>query len=438
MKKLTFLFFIMSIILLAAPHSSLAKDDLQQMIDALHNGDILELEDKTYEGNITINKSIELIGKEGTVISGDGSGNVISIEAPNVKIRNMTVLGSSMNRNSSEEYAGIKVYSNHNVIDSVTIKHSFHGIYLSQAHHNLIENSLITGLGKGEIANQGNGLHIYYANDNILQNNVVKGSRDGMFFDYANRNEILYNSISETRYGLHYMYSDDNFFEGNTFTMNTGGAAIMHSNGIKLEQNEFIFNYGHKSFGLLLLSSRDTIIQDNTFFLNQRGLYIDQATGSLVKNNRIIKNQIGIEIWASSNEQIFTLNEINENTIPVASLGGEGRNSWSENGIGNNWGRSFPMIDLDQDGIGDEEVRYQSSLHQLIEDQELVYLFLQSPAIAVYEKLNQFLHKEKTMFIDPYPLVTKHERKQASLILIGVLAISSNLYIYRHYKKRLL
>lgn len=151
MKKLTFLFFIMSIILLAAPHSSLAKDDLQQMIDALHNGDILELEDKTYEGNITINKSIELIGKEGTVISGDGSGNVISIEAPNVKIRNMTVLGSSMNRNSSEEYAGIKVYSNHNVIDSVTIKHSFHGIYLSQAHHNLIENSLITGLGKGRL-----------------------------------------------------------------------------------------------------------------------------------------------------------------------------------------------------------------------------------------------------------------------------------------------
>lgn len=438
MKKLTFLFFIMSIILLSAPRASLAEDDLQQMIDALHDGDTLELEDKTYEGNIIIKKSIELIGKKGTVIRGDESGNVISIEAPHVKIRNMTVSGSSMNRNSSEEYAGIKIYSNHNVIDSVTIKHSFHGIYLSQAHHNRIENSHITGLGKGEIANQGNGLHIYYANDNILQNNVIKGSRDGMFFDYANRNEILYNSISETRYGLHYMYSDDNVFEGNTFTMNTGGAAIMHSNGIKLEQNEFVFNYGHKSFGLLLLSSRDTLIQNNTFFLNQRGLYIDQATGSLVKNNRIIKNQVGIELWASSNEQIFTLNEINENTIPVASLGGEGRNSWSENGIGNNWGRSFPMIDLDQDGIGDEEVRYQSSLHQLIEDQELVYLFLQSPAIAVYEKLNQFLHKEKTMFTDPYPLVTKHERKQASLILIGVLAISSGLYIYRRYKKRLL
>lgn len=434
MKKLTFLFFIITMSLMAVPQVGSAANDLQQMIDLLEDGDRLQLENKTYEGNITIDKSIEVIGQKNTVIKGNGTGNVISIHAPNVTIRNIAVTGGSMNRNSSEEYAGIKLYSDHNVIDGVIIKHSFHGIYLSQSHHNIIENSQVTGVGKGEIAGQGNGLHIYYSNDNLLKNNIVKGSRDGMFFDYANENEIVDNTISNTRYGLHYMYSDDNFFKGNTFTMNTGGAAIMHSNGIRLEKNRFIFNFGHKSFGLLLLSSRDTTILDNTFSLNQRGLYIDQATGSVIKHNQILKNQIGIELWASSNEQIFSLNEIEENTIPVASLGGEGRNSWSENGIGNHWGKSFPMLDLNQDGIGDESIVYQSSLHELIEDQELVYLFLKSPAIAIYEKMNQFFHKEKTMFTDPYPIVQEHESKMSWVILVGALLIAAYLY----QKKKLL
>jgi nitrous oxidase accessory protein len=422
MKKLTCLFFMMPAIFLALPNNSLASENLQQVIDSLEAGETLLLENKTYEGNITINKPIEIIGQKETVIKGDRTGNVISVRSPNVKIRNVTVTDSSLNRNSSEEYAAIKVYTDHNLIENITIKHSFHGIYLSQAHYNIVQDCQITGLGKGQIANQGNGLHVYYSNDNVLKNNTVKKTRDGMFLDYANHNEITNNTISETRYGLHYMYSDKNSFEGNTFTFNTGGAAIMHSNEITLRGNQFIFNYGHKSFGLLLLSSRDTTIENNTFFLNQRGLYIDQSTNSFIRNNHIIKNQVGVELWASSSNQVFTLNEIDENTIPVASLGGQGNTSWSDGGKGNNWGAAFPVLDLDQNGIGDQSVIYQSSLYELIEEQELTYLFLKSPAIAVYEKMNQFFHKKKTMFEDPYPIF-KNEGVNLALLWVSLFGI---------------
>ena len=229
-----------------------------------------------------------------------------------------------------------------------------------------------------------------------------------MFYDHADNNTILKNHLSNTRYGLHYMYSNNNTFKENTFTMNKGGAAIMESHGNNLEQNDFIFNYGHKSFGLLLLSSYDTTISDNTFSLNQRGLYIDQSTNNVIKNNRIIKNQIGVELWASSNEQTFTENEIEENTIPVFTLGGQGRNNWSSEGKGNYWGKDFPVLDLNQDKVGDQSITYQSSLSQLIEDQELTYLFLKSPAIAVYEKIIQFFSQPNTMFEDPSPLVKEN------------------------------
>lgn len=425
MKQNLLTLLMMSFILIALPQKIAAAENLQAIIDSLEEGAVLHLDDQTYEGNLVIEKSIKIVGAKHTVIKGDGTGNVISVKAPNVSLHNLTVTNSSMNRNSAEEYAAIKLYKNGNIVDTITITDSFHGIYLSQSHHNKIQNCTITGLGYGQIAKQGNGLHIYYSNDNLLKNNEVKGTRDGMYFEYANNNQIFDNTLSESRYGLHFMYSNDNHFKRNTFTFNTGGAAIMESSGNRLKDNQFIFNYGHKSFGLFLLSANETLIEGNTFLLNQRGLYVDQSTNNLFKNNTIINNQIGVELWASSNKQTFTLNKIHDNTIPVFALGGQGDNHWSTDQKGNNWGAAFPMLDLNQDGVGDEAITYYSSLHELIENQELTYLFLKSPAITVYEKINQYFNQSKTMFEDPAPLVDKEHQTFHWLWLILVLAAAA-------------
>ncbi|HEY2421786.1 MAG TPA: nitrous oxide reductase family maturation protein NosD [Neobacillus sp.] len=427
MKKLTLLSFVFSLFLLMTPEKNMAAENLQAIIDSTKEGAVLRLENKTYEGNITINKSLTIIGLNKTVIKGDGTGNVIQIKAANVKLNKLTVTGSSMDRNSAEEYAAIKVYTNDNVIEHIKIRHSFHGIYLSKAHHNTIRYNTIIGLGKGEIAAQGNGLQVFYAHDNLLSHNTIEGTRDGMFFDYANNNKSYENNISNTRYGLHYMYSDDNIFKKNTFTMNNGGAAIMNSNHLRLEDNQFIVNDGNQSFGLLLLQANDNAIENNTFYMNQRGLYIDQSTRNTIRNNRITQNKIGIELWASSSEQTFTLNQISDNTIPVVTLGGKGENnSFSKDGKGNDWGSAFPLPDLNQDGIGDFPVIYYSSLHQLIEDQELTSLFLKSPAIPIYEKLNASKQGDGVMFQDSHPLAASKEHHSIAIFIalgIGALLI---------------
>ncbi|MBO0958522.1 nitrous oxide reductase family maturation protein NosD [Neobacillus sp. MM2021_6] len=430
MKKLTLLSLIFSLLILIIPEKMMAAENLQAMIDSMKEGAVIKLENKTYEGNIVITKPLTIIGSDKTVIKGDGSGNVISVKAPNVKLSRLTVTHSSMNRNSSEEYAAIKIYTNNNTIEHIRIRHSFHGIYLSQAHKNIIRYNDIKGLGKGEIAAQGNGIHVFYANDNLLSHNTVEGTRDGMFFDYANRNKSYDNNITNTRYGLHYMYSDKNIFKRNVFTMNTGGAAVMNSNHLKLENNQFIINYGNQSFGLLLLQANDNYIANNTFYMNQRGLYIDQATRNMIKDNRIVQNQIGVELWASSNDQTFTLNKISENTIPAVTLGGKGeRNAWSQDGMGNDWGASFPLTDLNQNGIGDFPVAYHSSLHQLIEDQELTSLFLKSPAVTIYEKINATLTNDEVMFKDPHPLAAAKKRHTG--ILLAVLGLIAGLILLK-------
>lgn len=432
MKWHTFFLSILLLLLFQLPVH--AENELQKLIDEAEENDVLTLQDKTYEGNIVIHKPMTIKGTNNTVIKGEGNGNVIEVKASNVSIENVTVNNTGYDRNAGEEYAAIKIFEDNNIVKDVTITDSFHGIYLSQAHGNEITNIHVTGQQNGEIAGQGNGLHLYYSNDNILTDNVVIGTRDGIFFDYSNGNNIKNNDISRTRYGLHFMYSNENEFTENRFTYNTAGAAIMFSYENELKGNEFSLNQGSRSFGLLLQGSDENIITNNMFFQNLRGIYIDQSQDNQFKSNQFIQNQIGVELWGSSSTQVFSENTFDRNVATVLTLGGHGDNSWNENGRGNFWGSNVPLLDLDQNEIGDDPVQYSSSLYKLVEENELAYLFLKSPAIKIYEKMNEVLNEDQVMFTDEYPLIAQHDnddsRNQINTATIPVMGGSLVLILF--------
>ncbi len=78
------------------------------------------------------------------------------------------------------------------------------------------------------------------------------------------------------------------------------------------------------------------------------------------------------------------------------------------------------MFDLNRDKIGDIPVQYKSSLAKLMEDQELVYLFLSSPSIFIYEKINQFLHRQEIVLEDPYPLMSDRQSDRSGMVVFGI------------------
>lgn len=398
-----------------------AEESLQKLIDQTPENGTLQLEGKTYEGDIVVSRPITIIGTEKTVIKGEGKGNVITVKASKVTLKNFSVMNSGQDRNSGEEYAGIKLMEDGNTIEHIKISDCFHGVYLSQSHHNMVRNVTVIGKENGEIGGQGNGIQLYYSNENELVNNYIEGTRDGIFFDYSNQNISKGNDIRHTRYGLHYMYSDKNKFTKNRFSYNIGGAAIMESRGTILEDNQFILNQGTRSYGLLMQSTNETVITRNLFFQNQRGIYLDQSQRAIVKDNEFLQNQIGVEVWASSADQVFSENRFSNNIATVLTFGGKDNNQWSENGRGNYWGNSNSVLDLDQNGIGDYPVEYKSSLYQLVEDNELAYLFLKSPAIKVYEKMNEVLNKKEIMVTDQFPLMEKGTIKENNYLYIIVL-----------------
>lgn len=402
MKQKTFVASLIFSTLFLLPTLASAES-LQELINKTPADGTLQLEEKVYEGNVVIKKPMTLKGTDKTVIKGDQTGNVIEIRSDNTVLDHLTIKGSGMSRSSEEEYAAVRVMANGVALKNLTISDSYHGIYLNKTENTLIKKSHVIGHGVDSLGNQGNGVQIARSSNNTIQDSRFEKTRDGIYVEYSNNNVITGNTMTETRYGLHYMYSNLNTFKNNSFIGNTGGAAIMHSDHILLEGNKFSFNQGSRSFGLIIQTSRDVHVLNNEFHLNQRGLYLEQSTSNTIEGNDFFQNQIGIELWTSSTAHVFFKNHFRKNRINALTVGGESNNEWFKNGVGNYW--DTPMVDLDNDGVGDDPIEYTSALDKLVEDNELTYMFLSSPAVLIYEKLNGLLASQKVMAYDKYPLI---------------------------------
>lgn len=383
-----------------------AASPLQELIDATPVNGVLNLTNQTYVGNLVITKPLTIRGTEKTLIKGDGQGNVITIKAPGIHLEHLSVSHSSFSRSADEEFAAIKIMSDHNVLKDLKVSDVYHGLYFLNSNENQISNVEVTSSEDMAIADKGNGIQLVHSNRNRLSNNVIKGTRDGIYFYYADQNRLEMNTIQNTRYGLHYMYADDNVFYRNRFISNTGGAAIMMSKNIELQQNEFSYSQGPQAFGLMLQESQNVQVTENHFFQNQRALYLDQTINDNIIGNEFNHNHIGAEIWASCDNLVFSENKFFHNTLPVISTANQRNIQWSIGQKGNDWGPDFPMMDVNKDGIGDEPVQYKSSLSKLLKDNELLYLFLSSPAISIYEKMGQMLNQQSVMFEDQHPIVS--------------------------------
>lgn len=416
--------------------SSAYAGELQDLIDATKPGDTLKLENKTYQDHVNINKPIRIIGKENTVIDGQKKGTIIQIKSENVKLEKLTVKNSGRSRSSEMEASCIRNMAPNNTFSNLVIENCFHGLYLNKGDNILIQNNDIKGYKEGSTGAKGYGIYIKRANENTIKNNMIQYSRDGIYFEYSNDNDITNNSVSKTRYGLHYMYSNFNHFKGNRFVGNIGGAAIMHSDNIMLEKNQFSFNQGSQAFGLIIQGSRDINILQNEFHLNQRGLYIEQSTLNLVQENEFFNNKVGIEVWDSSSALTFMKNQFKENKVPVVLVGHSNQNNWHKNKEGNYW--QEPMLDLNKDGIGDKPYVQNSALGNLLKQNELAYLFMNSPAIDLFERSHRLVNPDVVEIKDEFPLMVQDHSLALEKVIIAlvVMMITILSLVYLRRSKR--
>lgn len=346
---------------------------LRSALAAAPVGGVIDVPPGEYRGTLDITRPVHLRGGGRATLRGDGTTHVLSVQADDVTIEGFAIRESG--QDLAKDHAAIHTTGARTVVLRNDIRESLHGVYVRGAPGARIEGNTIVGRavvlepvdptlsGAGpdgaelcevtlDQSRRGNGIHIWNSQGHVIAANVIRDTRDGVYFSFVDNSEVRENEITGVRYGLHYMYSDGNRFARNVFRDNAAGAALMNSSDIELRDNRFVANRGHRAYGLLLQTVERTRIVGNEIAGNTMGLFTENGHANVVEGNRIAGNYVGVHVSDSSDANVFSENQFIGNVHAVETSGRNHSNQWSHAGRGNYW-ENAARTDLDRDGIGD-------------------------------------------------------------------------------------
>jgi nitrous oxidase accessory protein len=330
-------------------------------------------------GQVRITRGITLIGEAGAVIENDGDAGLLHITADGVIVRGLVLRGSRPSH--VRDHAAILVEDAGGcVIEANRFEDNFFGIYLARTSGCRVAGNELGASGARE-SSSGNGIHLWNTADAVVEGNVIRGHRDGIYLEHVTGTRLTGNvSEDNLRYGLHFMFSSGNEYVHNAFRRNRAGVAVMYSKDVVVRENTFEDNWGAAAYGLLIKDIYDSTISDNTFRRNTVGISSEGSTRVDVRGNRFVRNGWAVRLLASSQENRFTGNDFVENAFDVTTNSRQNYNTFS----GNYWSR-YTGYDLAGDGVGDVPHRPVRLFALLVQRSPAALVLLRSAFLDVLE-----------------------------------------------------
>jgi nitrous oxidase accessory protein len=373
---------------------------LQDAIDKAPAGSILKLPAGVYKGGIVINKPITIIGKEeGVIIDAEGNGTVITAKGSFITLKNLTIVGSGDRHERLD--AAIKLSDGKQCeISHCTIKDCLFGIDMQMVNNSIISNNKITSKDM-DLGLRGDGLRLWYSNDNIVKENSLIRSRD-MVVWYSHGNEIIKNYGRENRYSLHFMYAGKNLIKDNTYELNSVGIFFMYSQDSIAIGNVIKSSLGATGMGIGLKDVSNFVLKDNTILYNAQGLYIDRSpfepdTHNWIENNKILYNSEALHFHSMSENNVIKNNTIMGNIEDIVN---DSRGSkTNENEIVGNYWDKYEGFDRNGDNIGDTSHKVYQYADQMWIYNPDVKFFYASPVITLLNFLAKLAPFTKPLFL---------------------------------------
>ena len=325
---------------------------IQDAIDHAIHGDTVIVEPGTYYENLTINKTINLLGAgaKQTTIIGNQARAVIKLESNNSQISGFAIAGyycysdifinGSYNSISDCYFYGsvigidMRETKKNQVINCTCETNSGAGMYLGGASHCIFKNVYCFN------STYGPGIYLWYATDNTFKSGMCSGNQKEGLYAYwlSDRNRIFnYEFSNNNRSGVHLFDSDKYYLVNCTAEQNQGNGFIIAS------LKNTLLNCTSKSNsadGFYMYHSDGSEFENCLSISNSdRGFYFKYSNDNLMKKCTVIANEkFGLEIEVNSeSNSIYQNNFIyNNQGITQAKITNE-LNFWLENGRGNYW-----------------------------------------------------------------------------------------------------
>ena len=225
------------------------------MLDRAQAGDVIELAPGDYKGAIRIDRHVVLTGRPGAVLDGGGAGNVVTVTAPDVTIRGVTIRGSGRDLQTMDSGVFLEKSAQRALIENNRFEENLFGIYVHGAAGSRVLRNVVEGIRDGRLNEAGNGVSLWNAPDVTIAENTFRYGRDGIFTISSRKDRFVNNRFDQVRFAVHYMYTNDSEVSGNVSVGNHIGYAIMYSNRLVIRDNisdrdrdyGLLFNYANYS-----------------------------------------------------------------------------------------------------------------------------------------------------------------------------------------------
>jgi nitrous oxidase accessory protein len=380
--------------------SQLSANILQDAIDKAPIGSILKLPAGIYKGSIEIDKPLSIIGTQaGVIIDGEGKGTVIKVRSSFVTLKNLKIIGSGVRRDKLNAAVSIKKAKQCEV-SNCNISDCLFGIDLQMVNNSIISNNKITSKNLA-LGLRGDGLRLWYSNDNIVKKNSLIKSRD-MVVWYSNGNTIENNYGRDNRYSLHFMYAGKNIIKNNSYEMNSVGIFFMYSQDCIVTGNTIKSSHGATGMGIGLKDVSNFIIKNNTIIYCARGILIDRSplqpgTHNWIIGNKFLYNSEAMHFHSLSENNIMNKNIIMGNIEDVVN-DSRGSNTDKNKIVGNYWD-NYEGFDNNGDNIGDTPHKVFQYADQLWVYTPDVKFFYGSPVLSLLNFLEKLAPFSKPLFL---------------------------------------
>ena len=217
---------------------------IQEGIVNVTEGGTVYVWNGTYTENVTVNKTVSIIGNSSavcTVQTNDNTTSVFTVTADYVNISGFNISGATIFS------SGIQLYQveNCNISNNILFG-NFYGILLYMANNNTLSDIYIFN-------NSISGAYLLYSDNNTISYNTISSNNwTGVTFYYSNNNTIFNNTISGSLLsGIYLMYSTDPLFK-----IDCTQSTVYTIDGFHTIYNSsIIFDYNRYQYVLYIIAS---------------------------------------------------------------------------------------------------------------------------------------------------------------------------------------